>query len=285
MKRLLFLILWIAFSCAAASGQLISGPGGAASVASTTKSVAQAAHGFSVGDVLRMDGANYVKARSDNDTNAETVGIVSVVTDANNFVLATGGYVSGLSGLSAGSMHFLDPITAGALTTTEPTTIGQISKPVFIATSTTAGYFFNMRGAEIGGSSAALTPSVLASVSVNLNEGMGTAQLLYTVPIGFNLIITEVALRNFSGTVAAGDFQIATTAGPITRTIQFSDNLATTTSYILFSAAIGDGAVQGGLANVQSIGLSGDTINAFNVNGEGHVRTAICDLIGYLIPQ
>lgn len=117
---------------------------------SAPQTITSTAHGFSVGNVLRMSGTSYVKAQADSGVNAEAVGIVSVVPDANTFVLATGGYVSGLSGLTAGAMHFLDPATAGAITATEPTTDGQISKPVFIAVSTTAGYFFNMRGAEVG---------------------------------------------------------------------------------------------------------------------------------------
>lgn len=119
---------------------------------SAPQTITSTAHGFSVGNVLRMSGTSYVKAQANSATNAEAVGIVSLVPDANTFILATGGYVSSLSGLTSGAMHFLDPTTAGAITATEPTTDGQISKPVFIAVSTTAGYFFNMRGAEVGGS-------------------------------------------------------------------------------------------------------------------------------------
>jgi hypothetical protein len=51
-----------------------------------------------------------------------------------------------LSGLTAGTVYFLSPSSAGALTATAPTTVGQVSKPLLIAYTTTAGYFFDWRG-------------------------------------------------------------------------------------------------------------------------------------------
>lgn len=116
----------------------------------TQQTVTQASHGFAVKDVLRMNGATYVKAQADSASNAEVIGMVTSVPTANTFVLTTFGFASGLSGLTAGATYFLDPATAGAITATEPTVNGQVSKPVFISTTTTAGYFFNMRGAVIG---------------------------------------------------------------------------------------------------------------------------------------
>lgn len=74
------------------------------------------------------------------------VGIVSAVADANNFTLQTGGRVTGLSGLTAGTVYYVDDDTAGLLTSTEPTDTGDISKPVLIADTTTSGFVFNMRG-------------------------------------------------------------------------------------------------------------------------------------------
>lgn len=113
----------------------------------TSISVAQNTHGFAVGDVVRISGANtYTKAQADSAANAEVAGIVSAVADVNNFTLTTAGDVTGLSGLTAGTVYFLSPSSAGALTSTEPTAEGDVSKPILIARSTTAGEFFNMRG-------------------------------------------------------------------------------------------------------------------------------------------
>ena len=44
---------------------------------------------------------------------------------------------------------FLSPTTAGALTTTETTTVGEVTKPVLRALSATTAIFVGMRGAVI----------------------------------------------------------------------------------------------------------------------------------------
>lgn len=118
-----------------------TGPGGGAS-----KDLTQTTHGFAVGDIVKYTGSAYAKAQADSAANAEVVGIVTAVADANNFTLTQLGFVSGLTGLTAGSVYFLSPTSAGALTATEPSTNGQISKPLLVAVSTTTGYFFNFRG-------------------------------------------------------------------------------------------------------------------------------------------
>lgn len=122
-----------------------TGPGG-----SSTISITQTAHGLAVGNIVRFDGAAYVKAKADSAADAEVVGIVTAVADSDHFTLAVGGPVSGLSALTAGTVYFLDPVTAGALTATEPTGAGQVSKPLLVADSATTGYFVNYRGEVIG---------------------------------------------------------------------------------------------------------------------------------------
>lgn len=97
-------------------------------------------HGFSAKDVLSHNGTNYVKATADSAADAATMGIVTKVLDANNFILSTGGYIDGLSGLVAGTQYFLSPSVAGLLTVTKPSAAGQIIKPIFYAISTTAGF-------------------------------------------------------------------------------------------------------------------------------------------------
>lgn len=127
----------------------------------TTTAVAQVAHGLAVGDVVKLSGSNtYAKAQANSAANAEVVGIVSAVADADNFTLTTGGEISGLSGLTANTVYYLSPSSAGALTATEPSTVGQVSKPILNAKTTTTGYVFNMRGATV---TAAATSSVVRS--------------------------------------------------------------------------------------------------------------------------
>jgi hypothetical protein len=133
-----------------------TGPGGGSS---STTSVSQTAHGFAVGDVVIYNGTAYAKAKADNVDDAEVVGMVSAVADADDFTLTTVGQVTGLSGLTAGTTYFLSPLTAGALTATEPTTLGQVSKPLLVATSATQGFFFNWRGEVIAANPAGATGS------------------------------------------------------------------------------------------------------------------------------
>lgn len=109
----------------------------------------QVAHGFVVGNIIRLNGAVYILAQADNATDANVIGIVSAVEDADNFQIQLGGYITGLAGLVAGSTYFLDPAVAGAMTTVEPVALGQIRKPVFIAASATAGFWFNYNGQQL----------------------------------------------------------------------------------------------------------------------------------------
>jgi hypothetical protein len=122
--------------------------GGGGSGEAVTKSITQVAHGFSVGDVLYDNAGTWAKAQADTAIKSEVIGMVSSTT-TNAFDLTTHGYVSGLTGLSADQMYFLDASTAGAITATEPSTTGQVSKPVFWSVSTTAGYVINYRGLVI----------------------------------------------------------------------------------------------------------------------------------------
>lgn len=120
-----------------------------------TKSVAATAHNFTAGEVLRMNGAAYVRAQADSEANAEVVGMVASVPDANHFLLQTGGFVVFDDPvLTAGEAYFLSPSVAGAITAIEPSAVGQVSKPIFIATTTGSGYFFNMRGIVVASGAA-----------------------------------------------------------------------------------------------------------------------------------
>lgn len=121
----------------------------------TTFSVTQTTHGFSVGDIIKSAGtANaYAKAQANSSANAEVVGIVTVVTDANNFTYTTEGVITtGVPVATAGTTYFLSPSSAGAMTATEPTTVGQVSKPLLIVleSGAKAVFAFSIRGEVIG---------------------------------------------------------------------------------------------------------------------------------------
>lgn len=110
-----------------------------------TKPIVQNSHGFSIGNWVYHNGVNYQLARADIDATSDALGVVSFVTDANNFTLTVGGFVSGLSGLTAGSAHRISPTVAGAIQIAAPTVAGQIDKPVFMADTSNSGYVIIMR--------------------------------------------------------------------------------------------------------------------------------------------
>jgi len=119
--------------------------------------VAQVSHGFVVGDIIRLNGINsYAKAQANSAANAEVVGIVTIVTDADNFAYTTEGAVTaGVPAVAAETVLFLSADTAGALTATAPTTAGYINLPLAVVTqNATKMVFHKYRGFEIGSTTA-----------------------------------------------------------------------------------------------------------------------------------
>lgn len=103
-------------------------------------SVNQSSHGFTVGKVLKSSGSNgtFATAQADSAANAEVVGIVTDVIDTDNFLMTIGGRITVnavVPDVTAGTVLFLSPSSAGDLTSTEPSTTGQVSKPVAVVTT------------------------------------------------------------------------------------------------------------------------------------------------------
>lgn len=133
-------------------------------------SIIQVAHGLTVGDWVRFNGTDYVRAQADVVGNAQALGLVSQVLDADTFVLQIGGFdSSSFAGLTPGSVYWLDPAIAGAMTATEPTVDGNVSKPVFVAITSGSGWILEQLGLELpfgGGGSAALDENLFLHVEV-----------------------------------------------------------------------------------------------------------------------
>ena len=127
-------------------GSVVEGGGGGTGD-STQESFNQVTHAFVVGDVLRYDTAVWVKAQADTEANSEAQGIVSEVTDVDNFIITYSGRIAGLSGLTPDSVYFLSDVTAGLLTLTEPAIL---SKPMLFTTSATEGLVYSYRTVNVG---------------------------------------------------------------------------------------------------------------------------------------
>lgn len=79
-------------------------------------------HGWSLGDVLKLEAAgtgigSWTKASIANLRRGERLGVVVAVPSNDAAVVALGGVVDGLSGLTAGAWYYLDHNTSGAVTT------------------------------------------------------------------------------------------------------------------------------------------------------------------------
>ncbi len=114
---------------------------------SLTKEFTQVAHGFALGEVVRLNGAVFVLAQANNVANAEVVGIVAAVDDADHFTLLFAGFVENLAPVfAAGTVYFLDPAVAGGMTAVVPVVPGEVRKPLFVAYSTSTGFWMNYLG-------------------------------------------------------------------------------------------------------------------------------------------
>tara|TARA_R110001606_G_C15386127_1_gene650988 strand:+ start:2646 stop:3599 length:954 start_codon:yes stop_codon:yes gene_type:complete len=95
---------------------------GASSGSANTEDVVQNGHGFNKYDAIQHDGATFVKSQGDSPANAAVVGIVSEVTDVNNFTVTYGGLVAwnapGVPDYTLGEDIWLSTTILGNITAT-----------------------------------------------------------------------------------------------------------------------------------------------------------------------
>jgi hypothetical protein len=135
--------------------------------------VNQVGHGFTTfGTMIRFNGSAWVKSQANSDTNADVDGIVIDIIDADNFEYQVPWVtLDGFTGLTPGTSYFLDPTTAGAYTSTQPNTIGQVTKPVLRALSTTEAIFIGLRGAVVVAPPASVSPKMGNTLVVDAVNG------------------------------------------------------------------------------------------------------------------
>lgn len=115
--------------------------------------------GVTAGKVVKMlNTGGITLARADSSNNAEIVGI-AISVDTTKTVIAVAGKISGTTlannlisgGFTSGCVYFLDPVVDGGVTRIEPSTVGQVSKPVILGISPTEGLILPYRGQFITG--------------------------------------------------------------------------------------------------------------------------------------
>ena len=92
-----------------------------------------------IGDVVYISAASTVKkAKADAAGTKDAIAIAAAaITNATSGPYQTDGIVSGLTGLTAGAVYYLSAGTAGVMTTTAPSTVGQYVVRLGIALSAT----------------------------------------------------------------------------------------------------------------------------------------------------
>ena len=92
-----------------------------------------------IGDIVYLNSADNVKkAKADASGTADAIAIATAtIVNATTGTYQTSGVLAGLSGLTAGARYFLSAGTAGLLTSTAPSTVGQLVVEIGIAISTT----------------------------------------------------------------------------------------------------------------------------------------------------
>jgi len=117
----------------------------------TLVTVTQVGHGFtdptSSVCVVRHNGSQWVKAQANLPENAEAIWVVIEVVSADVFKIKKVGQIDITGwGLTAGTVYFLDPDTAGAITSTKPSTTGDIVVAVLYTHTVTEGELLHLIG-------------------------------------------------------------------------------------------------------------------------------------------
>ncbi len=109
----------------------------------TQISVNRLAHGFAVLDAVYWAGASFQwqKAQSNNLFTSASIGIVTEVSDGNNYVITTSGLVENFTtGLVDAGTYYLSPSLAGLITTSISNQEGDFLKRVLTGIGTTSAY-------------------------------------------------------------------------------------------------------------------------------------------------
>ena len=119
--------------------------------------------GFPVKTIVRIDAPNHWAAAEANSlVNADSIGMV-IASSGDDFTVQQSGWISGLSGFTAGAKYWLDPATPGAITTTKPTVVGQVLNPVFWALTSTSGWILE-QGQELIQTSDTTTQQIITQM-------------------------------------------------------------------------------------------------------------------------
>ena len=156
-------------------------------------SVTHTSHGFDSGDLgkpMRSSGVNgrFVVAQADSATNAEVVGVLTSVEDVNNYTITSTGIVDVAEAIpdaaTAGQVLFVSQTADTVLTTTEPTAVGQVSKPVAVIIEQNAKMLLiHYRGEVITSTTQTNAPNDATYVTTTSNSSLSNEVLTSALKI------------------------------------------------------------------------------------------------------
>lgn len=185
-------------------------------------------HGFTVGQIVIYDGA-WVLAQADTEAHCAGSWMVSIVPSPDTFYVTQTGYVLKTTNIAdVGKQFYLSPSSAGNLTLTKPTTVGNVVLPCFVADSTTTGFFYGGSGRLIEAETI-FSWNVVTTTPINMtvNNGYfanGGAPTTFVLPAtyakGDEFIIVDHSGNGFTITQTLGglsqqvfDLGLASSAG------------------------------------------------------------------------
>lgn len=136
------------------------------------------AHGFTiVGEIVRFNGTDFVDANNTSEANAEVVGMISSIPNANQFYVTQMGFVSGITAVPSeggafnpGTLYYLSSVD-GELTAVKPTTVGLVELPCYIPYTATSGFFFASVGDLIEPGTLFTWNTVAGNTNMAVNNG------------------------------------------------------------------------------------------------------------------
>lgn len=209
---------------------------------SNQQSVTQVNHGFTVGTIIRCASGQQNNTYQKSTTDAEVVGYVTAVASANAFTFQSldGFVTTGVPTASAGTVMFLDPNTAGAITSTVPSAT-QINKPIGVVLASGSlmeliSYRGLVQGSGSGTGSTGTagmstgTPSKLGAVDIDgTTNTINTNKSLYVVPANTYVYNLNLSVTNRNSSTSAL-VRIAHIVGTLTA--------VTSADFILYDAII-----------------------------------------------
>jgi hypothetical protein len=188
--------------------------------------ITQASHGLSAGRAVYHNGTQWAYASAANYASADAVGIISAVT-TDTFTLVTGGEITGLSGLTAGSTYYVASSVAadGTMSTTRPT---NFSKKMLLGTSASTGFVLNAEmedtSVEFEVGFTGIAPTSVSSLPAGFSSSISSNDVTITHNMGREIKSIIYSGYTASGTAYHTRFPTATselTTLATTRTTEF----------------------------------------------------------------